>query len=122
MRSSKPLLLLLIWLVAHPAFGNGEDGHQFPHIEEQDAVLYGQWFIDQFIGEGEIDASWSGTKISMTAELQELPTGPEWVVTAHNEHAAQFQRLHIYFGPMGQYLGWEPATSDPQSARQHPDD
>ena len=120
MRSFKPLLLPLTWLVACPAFGNGGDGHQFPHIEEQDAVLYGQWFVEQFIGEGEIDASWGSAEISMTAELQELPTGPEWVVTAQNERAAQVQRLYIYFGPMGQYLGWEPHTSDQQGADPHP--
>ena len=121
MRAIKPLLLLLVSLVVRPAFGNGEDGHQFPHIEAGDAVLYGQWFIEQFVGEGEIDQSWGGTEISMTAELQELPSGPEWVVTADNKQATRFQRLYIYFGPMGQYLGWEPDTTDPHSASRHPD-
>ena len=92
------------------AMANGDDGHQFPHIEQEDAMLYAQWFLDQFVDRGEIDERWRGLDVKMTAILLELATGPEWLVMAKAENETDTDgvaTIYLYFGPMGQFLGWE---------------
>ncbi len=120
MRILRLFLVLCATLLCIETRANGDDGHQFPHIEEQDAILYGLWFIEQFVAQGEIDTSWQADNLELEAELLELVTGPEWVVTAANELAPELRRIRIFFGPMGQYLGWEPVAADPPPASAQP--
>ena len=114
-RASRRFLgaLTMVALLANVSatLANGEDGHQFPHIEQEDAMLYARWFLDQFADRGEIDPRWrDAASVELTAELLERPTGPEWLVTATDEVKANGRgdsTIELYFGPMGQFLGWE---------------
>lgn len=99
-------LLIGASLMAGPGHEHDSSGgHMHGPISSDSAVSKALKKVSQMVGEGKIDASWSGIKAA-NVEQKTYSKGPEWVITFKNGKIkdSSKQTLYLFFSLDGHYI------------------